>query len=149
MGDSWLGFIINSPGLQWAWAALLLAALLFLVFRSRRRQSPIPVVEPNLNSAMEYMQSIATIYLKKKDYRSLALQMKQLFMMHLTIHHKIRINIPENELINSVTARTGVPESVISQIFNVAHEIEDTKSINKKSLIQWYNLLQTYYSYNK
>ncbi len=147
--DSWLGFIINAPGLQVAWTTLLLTAILFLIFRSRRRQSPIPVVEPNLNSSMEYMESVAGIYLRKKDYRSLALQMKQLFLMNLSINHKIRLNIPEKDFVQLVNARTGVPESVVSKIFTMASKIENCSSISKKSLIQWHNLLHSYYSYNK
>lgn len=146
---SWIGFVLRSPGLRWAWYLLLLLAMLFILFRSRRRQRAIPVVEPNENSVMEYIQTLGQIYFKHKNHRQIALQQHQLFMHHLAVRLKLRVNQPNELLIQDITAKTGVPEERVAALFDQATEISRRKSITAKELLGWYESLHYFYTYSK
>jgi hypothetical protein len=139
--ESWLGFVLKSPGLQWAWGILLLMAFLFVTLRSRRKQRPIPVHEPNLNSVMGYMQAISNIYLKNRDHRAFALQMHQLWLRRLSIRYGINLHQDKNDLIGSVVMRAGASENSIRNIFEKADFFENQKKIFSRQLMEFHRLI--------
>lgn len=142
--ESWLGFFLKSPGLKWAWMILLLMALLFLSLRSRRKQRPIPVLEPNLNTVMEYTHAIANIYLKNKDHKAFARQMHQLFLRQLSVRYKINLHQNREDLMRMVILRTGAPETLINNIFDTADALELQHEVTARQLMQWHMLIHRF-----
>lgn len=146
---SWLGFILTSPGLKWAWYLLLLTVMLIIIVRSRRRQRAIPVMESRDNSVMEHIRTLGQIYLKHKNHRKLALQQKQLLMNKLASRWKIRINRPVEELRDEIIAKTGVPEEIIDKLLEQIRHIDTRQSLSARELTTWYESIEQFYSYSK
>ncbi len=57
-----LRFILSRPALRNAWYILITALVLFLIFKSRREQAAIPIVEPEQNLSIAFAESIGTLY---------------------------------------------------------------------------------------
>lgn len=57
-----LRFILSQPALRWAWYLLLFTLILFLIFKSRREQAAIPIVEPEKNLSVEFAETIGSLY---------------------------------------------------------------------------------------
>ncbi|MFN7119676.1 MAG: hypothetical protein ACK4TA_22970, partial [Saprospiraceae bacterium] len=60
--ESPLQYVLSQPPLAWAWYLLLSIGLLFLLFRTKRRQRVIPVLEPNTNTSLEFVSTIGRLY---------------------------------------------------------------------------------------
>ena len=55
--------------------------LLFMRFNARRKQRPIPIIEPLKNSTVEFTHTIANLYLKEKEaYEVKCLNTKSFYM---------------------------------------------------------------------
>lgn len=59
-----LKFLFSHPNLKWAWYLFLITTALYLIFRSKREQRIIPLVEVNTNTSIEYTKAIGTLYSK-------------------------------------------------------------------------------------
>lgn len=60
--SSALSFILSQPELKTAWYILVFALLLYLIFKSKREQQYIPVVEPEKNLSLDFANVIASMY---------------------------------------------------------------------------------------
>jgi hypothetical protein len=148
MGDSLLGFILTSPGLQWAWYLAMAMGLLLLIFRSGRLQRPIPVIKPNINTTLEYVKTTGQIFYRTRNHRQLALLQKQLFMQHLASRYRIRLKAPREVLVRELKIRAGVPEELAVKLFSMMDTIGKAEKIKSEELVQWYGLLQQFYQIN-
>ena len=55
-------FIMSQPQLRIAWWLLLLGFLLYLLFKGKRQQRIIPVIEKPKNTTVEFAQSVSSLY---------------------------------------------------------------------------------------
>ena len=60
--DSPLSYILSQKELKTAWYIILAALGLYLIFKSRREQKIIPIVEPEKNLTIEFTNAIASMY---------------------------------------------------------------------------------------
>ena len=67
LGQSPLNFILSQKALKWAWFTLLATALIFVIFRSKRKQRIIPIVKPNNNTTLAYAKMLGSLQLKEKN----------------------------------------------------------------------------------
>ena len=66
-----LHYILTSPALKWAFYTSVFTLLLFVIFRGKRTQRIIPVVEPLENSTVEFTQTIGELYYQSGDYTNI------------------------------------------------------------------------------
>lgn len=57
-----LRFILSIPPLRSAWYLLLITLILFLIFKSKREQKAIPIVEPEKNLSVSFAKTIGSLY---------------------------------------------------------------------------------------
>jgi len=57
-----LRFILSKPPLRSAWYLLLITLILFLIFKSKREQKAIPILEPEKNLSVSFAQTIGSLY---------------------------------------------------------------------------------------
>lgn len=55
-------FIMSQPALKYSWISLLILLFLFLIFKSKREQRIIPVIEKEENHSLEFAKTISSLY---------------------------------------------------------------------------------------
>jgi len=100
LSQSPLSFILKQPALVWAWYTLLLAAIIFVVFRSKRKQRIIPIIKPNLNTTLAYAKMLGSLQLKEKNNNAKAAEIFQHFLQHLRSRNRWHSNEINDELKN-------------------------------------------------
>ena len=108
--DSPLQFILSQQSLRWAWYLLLILALLYLLFRAKRKQRVIPVLEPNTNTSLEFTKTIGNLYYQQKDHSKLAQQKMKLFLAHVRMHYRIPTHEINEQLIRQIRLKSELPE---------------------------------------
>ncbi|MFC2482431.1 MAG: hypothetical protein ACFNS7_06405, partial [Capnocytophaga granulosa] len=66
-GEDTLSFIMSQPQLRAAWHLMLLGFVLYLLFKGKRQQRIIPVIEKPKNTTIEFAQSISSLYYQERD----------------------------------------------------------------------------------
>ncbi|MDX1913611.1 MAG: hypothetical protein SFV22_19100, partial [Saprospiraceae bacterium] len=95
-------YILQQAALAWAWYLLAVMALLWLVFRAKRRQRPIPILPKNENSSYEFIGTIAHLHFREKNYAGLSAQTMRYFLGQLRERYG---------LVAPVDADTGLPRT--------------------------------------
>jgi hypothetical protein len=78
-----LSYILEQKSLAWAWYLLVSLGLIWVIFGSKRKQKPIPILPKNENSSLEFIQTIAHLHFRKKNFRGQAVQSMKLFLAQL------------------------------------------------------------------
>lgn len=141
-----LQYILSQAPLAWAWYTGLAMAVLYLLFRAKRRQRIIPVLDPNTNTSLEFIATIGQLYFQQNNHRKLALQKWRLFLGFI----RDRYHLPTRELdevfVRKLAARSGVGEEALEPLFRLARNIERSPLfLSENTLIDLHQALDRFY----
>ena len=122
-----LTFILEQPALAWAWYIITALAIIWLVFRAKRRQRIIPVLPKNENSSYEFISTIANLHFQEKNYSGLSKQGMRHFLAHLRERYGLVVlldaetGLPrtDDDFFQKISLRTQVQEIEIRRIFSL------------------------------
>lgn len=125
--DHLLSYILKQPALAWAWYLLAALAIVWLVFRAKRRQRIIPILPKNENSSHEFISTIAYLHFREKNYAGLSAQGMRHFLAQLRERYGLVAPVdPEsglprtdNDFFLNLAARSEVPEPEARRIFKL------------------------------
>jgi hypothetical protein len=127
-------FVLSNPALRMAYWLLLGGALLFVVTRGRRRQRPVPVVEPPTNRTVDFVRHVGQLYYERGDPLDLARKKIE----HFRAFVRRRLDLPggpiTDEWIGRVTRRSGVPHADVAAVAEMIDRIEDQSSLSNDEL---------------
>lgn len=115
--------LLKKPALKWAFCLLLLLAALWIYNGLIRRQRIIEVIKPNTNSSVEFAETVARLYLLKKDNKNIALKMITYFLEQVRNKYYLNTANLNREFAEALTAKTGQPiersETLLLTIANI------------------------------
>lgn len=140
-----LQFILNQPALAWAWYLLLAMGLLFLLFRAKRKQRVIPVLEPNKNTSLQFVSTIGRLYFMQSNHKQLALQKMKLLQVFIREKYNFNSRELDDELANKLAVRSEIPLEHIQEIFTIYQNIKTAPFVSENTLIQFHKVLENFY----
>ncbi|HMO38839.1 MAG TPA: hypothetical protein PKC76_05350 [Saprospiraceae bacterium] len=144
--ESPLQYILSQPPLAWAWYLLLSIGLLFLLFRTRRRQRIIPVLESNANTSLEFVATIGRLYFLQNSHKKLALQKMKLFQAFVRERYHLRGHDLDEDFIGKLAAKSEVPRSLIDKILLMHRNISNSTLVTENTLIDFHRLMAEFYA---
>lgn len=120
-----LTYILQQPALAWGWYILMGLTGLWFVFRAKRRQRIIPVLRKNENTSYEFIQTIANLHFRERNYGGLCFQSMKLFLSHVRERYGLaapmvpETNLPrtDEDYFRRLAAVSEVPEDIVRNIF--------------------------------
>lgn len=149
VAESPLQYILAQPALRWAWYLLIAGALLFVLFRAKRRQRIIPVVEENRNTSLAFVTTIGSLYFQRSNHKHLVEQQMQLFLNRMRQRYGIALREREERDLQRLAERSEVPRPQIDELFTLYTKVEAAAEIKESTLIRFYNLLENFYQQAK
>lgn len=140
-----LQYILSQPPLAWAWYLLLAAGLLYLVFRTKRRQRIIPVLEKNTNTSLEFLSTIGRLYFLQNNHRQLCLQKTKLFQAFVREHYYLNIREMDDEFAEKLAVVSEMPEELIQKIILMDKNIRNSNFVSENTLIEYHMILDKFY----
>ena len=140
-----LKFILSQTSLRWAWYVMLIALILFIIFRTKRMQQSIPVLEPNENKSLEFVQTIGRMYYIRKNHKQLALQKIKLFLHFINEKYQLATHTPDEIFIQKLVMKSEISANSIQSIFKHAKYIDNTDDVTDNDLIELHKLLEHFY----
>ena len=138
-----LQYIMKVPALFAALILLMIGALLFMIFQSKRRQRIIPTIEPNENSSLEFVQTVSTLYFQQKRHDKLIKHKELIFLSFLRQRYYISSPKITGDFIAKVAQKSGIEEKHIADIFTILNE--GKRNASESELISLYNKLEYFY----
>ena len=144
-----LSFILSRPSLRWAWYLMLVMVLFYLIFRTRREQRIIPVVFENTNTSLEFIKTIALLYLQQNSHKKLAQLKMKYFLTYIRDRYFIKTQDMNNTLIERITVKSELPNKEVERIFEQYRVVEKNDSISSGLLIDFHKSIEHFYKHSK
>ncbi|WP_282072405.1 DUF4350 domain-containing protein [Polaribacter atrinae] len=100
-------FFLEHPTLKWFLFVSIIGVLLFMLFNARRKQRPIPVIEPLKNSTVAFTQTIANLYLKEQDHKNLVDKKIAYFLEKVRSKYLLDTTNLNSDFIEKLASKSG------------------------------------------
>ncbi|NDV44933.1 DUF4350 domain-containing protein [Flagellimonas sediminis] len=138
--DSPMRFVLNQASLKWAYYLTILGILFFVLFKGKREQRIIPVVEPLKNSSVEFAKAVGSLYHQNKDYTDLIHKKINYFLADMRTQYHVDTAQMNERTIQLLAAKSGkdldqtkkLIEFIIRLKNKSSHTEQDSIELNKK-----------------
>jgi hypothetical protein len=144
-----LRFILRQPALKAAYYLLLIAIILYVIFKGKRKQRIIPVVMPPKNMSLEFANTLGQLYFNSGNNRDIALKKYSYFCDYLRSKFYIKNISEDTDLYQNLSERAGVPVETISYIIINARIINNQAWIRDIDLIDFNSKIEEFYNKTK
>ena len=131
-----LRFVLSQAALRWAYYFGMIVLLLFILFGMKRRQRPIPVMEPPLNTSLEFAGTIGQLYFQQGDHRNLALKKITYLNEHIRSHYRLQPAWQEDAFLQQLTFKSNKEEESIHQLAKQIHQAETQSQLSATDLLK-------------
>lgn len=111
-------FIFSEQSLRWSWYMLLSMGVVFVLFRAKRKQRIVPVLAPNQNTSLEFVETIGRLYFQQQDHKNILKKQMQIFLAHIRQRYHLLTKDMDDKLIERIAIRAKIEKSIIEDIFN-------------------------------
>ncbi len=144
--ESPLKYILQDRYLSAAWYTLVGMAILYLMFRAKRRQRIIPVMKQNANTSLEFISTIGALYYNKKNNRNLCEQKMKMFKYFMFQRYGITVSHTlSDKFIKKAAKLSGVPEQKYQDLAKLYKNIISGVYITDNTTIHFHQLLEDIY----
>lgn len=146
--DSPLTYILKQKSLRMAWYFLLAAVILFFLFKAKREQRIIPVLEQKRNTSLNFVETISGLYFKFNDHKKMARIKMNLFNAFLRTKLGISTKTIDEDMIVHISNKAKVPLQDTRNIFEFNEKyIQSNSGLDAAELIQFNTYIETFYHY--
>ncbi|MBU0489762.1 MAG: DUF4350 domain-containing protein [Bacteroidetes bacterium] len=140
-----LRYILDNQALKIGYFLALAGMLFFLLFRTRRKQRIIRIVPPNSNSSIEFITTLARLYLKKRNHRNIAEKRYQFLLDSIRNRYHLATLDLNDDFFSRLAMKSGVSEDRLKCDFRDMTEIRLLKSISSEQLSAFNRLVENFY----
>lgn len=140
-----LSYVLSQPPLAWAWYTLLGTALVYFLFRIKRRQRIIPVLPANKNNSLAFIRSIGRLYFLQNNHRQLVLQKMKLFLQFVRDRYKIQTRDLQAEFVYQLSEKSDIKPEKIQAILDSYTSIERAPEIVESTLVHFHQQIESFY----
>ena len=145
INSSPLRVIFDSPALRIAYFLLIIGGILYMLFIGKRKQRIIPIIKPLTNTSIEFNETIARLYLHKKNHKDIALKKYKYFLEKIRTTYFITTNEFTIKNIEKISEKTGVKIEILNKIFNHLKIIQQQQAISEQELFRFNNLIEMFW----
>lgn len=140
-----LQLILSQPSLRWGWYVLLSGVVLFIIFQARRKQRIVPVIEPRMNTSLEFAGIIGRLYFQQSDHKKLAdLKMKH-FLAWIRNHYHLKTHQNTTRLAAAIAQKSGVSAEEVEAIFEQYKALEQEINVTPTQLSNLNRAMENFY----
>ncbi|PTX18349.1 uncharacterized protein DUF4350 [Pontibacter mucosus] len=138
--------LMRHEPLTWAYYLSLIGLVLFLLFKSKRTQRTIPVMEPPRNTTLDFVKAIGGLYFNHGSHKNIAEKKIAYFLEYLRLHYHLATHTLDEELRERVKVKSGADAALVDQIFALIQSIHQSSALNDQTLLMLNTYLEDFYS---
>ncbi|NKI31879.1 DUF4350 domain-containing protein [Croceivirga thetidis] len=134
--DSPMRFVLNQDALKWAYYLMIIGLLLFVIFRAKREQRIIPVIEPIQNSSVEFARTVGSLYYQSKDYNDLIEKKLNYFLAFLRERYYIDTTTINENTFKVIASKSAKPYEEVKKLMEFIIYLKGKPINSEQDLIQ-------------
>lgn len=146
--ESIFKFFLQHPTLKWFLFVSLFGLLLFMIFNARRKQRPIPIIEPLKNSTVEFTHTIANLYLKEKDHKNLVDKKIIYFLEKIRTKYLISTSNLNSQFIERLALKSGNNIANTKYLINTIITLNNKSECSEEELIVLNKMIENFFKNN-
>ena len=135
-GKDELSFIMSQPQLRTAWHLMLVGFLLYLLFKGKRQQRIIPVIEKPKNTTIEFAQSISSLYYQERDATDMVRKKITYFLDQIRQRYYLDTQQINKDFATKLANKSGKDKDLVQQIVGTIIHFEQTQQAQEEILTQ-------------
>jgi len=143
--DSMYRVLFDSLPLRIAFYMIIAGLLLFMIFRAKRNQRAIPVLNPPVNSSLEFLGTISNLYYRKKDFKDIAEKRHAYLLDFIRKNYYMSTENINDEFITVLSAKSGLEKDKLNELFILYKDIAVLPYISNDVFLKYNSLLEEFY----
>lgn len=140
-----LKVIMAERALRWT-LYMALIGLAFLIFSEvKRKQRMIPVIEPIINSSMEFVKTVGRLYFQVKDNSDIAGKMVVFFKEFVRSKYSLDVSFMNEEFSHALCFKSGLPASEVQALIDQIIRVETGYPLEDHELLSFNKQLEQFY----
>jgi len=131
-----LRVILTRDNLRYAYRTALLAVALLLLFRSRRRQRAIPVIEPPRNTSLDFVDTVAQLYIDRADHRDIALKKIGFLLDQVRQRFGLPTGLLDEAFVRNLATRSGTDPREVRDLVRLIHDTRAARTLVAPELLR-------------
>jgi hypothetical protein len=140
-----LGYILSNSSFVYGFWLLLLLLLIIYLFESKRRQRPIPVIQPLQNTSLDFVRTIGRLYFQRRDNHNLASKMVMHFQDQVRTRYNLTASVLDEELASRLAHRTGYQQEALSRLIGYMRVLPSKAYVPDEELMDFHRQLEAFY----
>ena len=103
--------------LRWAFYILFFGLVIYVLYQMKRKQRIIPVIEPVVNSSVQFATVVGQVYYEKHDNNNIVQKIISYFLENIRQKYNLRTHIHDNNFMELLSNKSGVEIQLIQTIF--------------------------------
>lgn len=129
-------FVLSQDALIWAYYLLLGGLLIFVLFKGKREQRIIPVVEPLKNSSVEFTQTVGDLYFQHSDYSNIIAKKITYFLENIRSQFFLNTQELSTDFIKKLAIKSGNTEEETQDVIQFISHLKEKSVHSEQDLIQ-------------
>lgn len=145
ISKSSLRFILSHPPLKWAWRLMWLGMILFVIFRAKRKQRIVPVIEKLPNTSVAFAKTIGNMYFNNGEPRDIIIKKINFFLEDIRNRYLIDTQHLNEEFIKRLHRKTGIPKEEIERMVKYIVHLKRKSNPGENNLIILNKFINQFY----
>ncbi|MEX0290678.1 MAG: DUF4350 domain-containing protein, partial [Flavobacteriaceae bacterium] len=134
--NSPMRFVLNQSALKWAYYLTILGLLVFVIFKAKREQRIIPVIEPLPNTSVDFAKTIGGLYHQRRDYTNLISKKLNYFLEFIRSHYSLNNTTITAKTATDLAAKSGKSVSETKELLDYIIYLKNKREHSEQDLIQ-------------
>ena len=139
-----LRFVLQNQALKWAFYVTLSTLILFVIFKGKRTQRIIPVVEPLKNATLDFTKTIGDLYYQHGDFTNIINSKIQYFLEHIRSKYYLNTNELSENFISKLAIKSSNKKEDTKILIDYIVYLKSKKTHTEPDLIQLNKLIETF-----
>jgi len=142
---SLLGWLLERPMLRNAVLLLILALILYVIFRTQRKRPEVPYLGKKKNMTLAFNETITSIYYSKQNHFGMLQVQRKNFYATILKHYFIDLNRREGDReLKTLAEKSNKPFEEIKALVT-AFETKEVSRVNDQTIIEMAKRQQQFY----
>jgi len=140
-----LEFILANKPLRWAYYLLLTGLVLYILFKSKRKQRIIPAREEVENNSVEFADTMSKLYLQYGQHKYIVFQQERNLLNYIRNKYYIKTMKVDEEYIQRTAVKSGIDQARLKRLFERFAEIRRANYASSNDVVQIYAEIEHFY----
>ncbi len=142
--DSPMRFVLNQVSLRWAYYISIIGIILFVIYRGKREQRIIKVVEPLENSSIEFTRTIGDLHFQYKDYGNIIAKKITYFLEKVRSQYYLDTNKLNDDFCKKLAQKSGYHYEDTKKLIELIKNLKGKSFHNEQDLIKFNKLIEEF-----